>query len=522
MDCPTPLGLYLLLLVTTSMTYKLSTKPTLEEVLQIEKDLGRMLPAIELEPLSKAELKRYITHVQTQVIAKNLAIETLSETFEKSIEKLTAKCLTTIQTEPAASQEELNAKIEKLQDSIDVLQAHPPLNNTRNLPTIENNCVSKPEKTKIKSHEALTECLLGQDHVTELSQHIETLNFTSISTQRDVHYVGDYDYKYTGGEHAKAPIPEPYQKIINKAKELYPGEEFNSILTSRYKNGSMFCPPHSDDEKAIKPHSHILTFSIGATRDMMFIRRAVEGNDGETVSVSLPHNSLLASTRQSQSYWRHSIPSDDSTDIRYSLTIRCIDPHYLKSTIIFGDSNTKHLKFGNEQGTFGSWMPGKRVKAQNIKSLPEIEDIHPYQNIVIHVGVNDICNGLSPDEYMNKLRDKCSQIHNVYPSTRILLSPILPTRLHQLNERIWDINERIVTLSKTHHNLVLMDNSIFADKNNFLRSDYASYYTSDNVHLGSAGIRALANSIKSYVFRRNPSITRSMNYSSAYKSEQPY
>ena len=30
-------------------------------------------------------------------------------------------------------------------------------------------------------------------------------------------------------------------------------------------------------------------------------------------------------------------------------------------SIILGDSNTQHIKFGSGKGTLGAWMPGKRV-----------------------------------------------------------------------------------------------------------------------------------------------------------------
>ena len=60
---------------------------------------------------------------------------------------------------------------------------------------------------------------------------------------------------------------------------------------------------------------------------------------------------------------------------RYSITIRSVDKNYKNSTIIIGDSNTKHLKFSTgqhrEMGTLGYNMPGKRVETLHISQIDE-------------------------------------------------------------------------------------------------------------------------------------------------------
>ena len=166
-------------------------------------------------------------------------------------------------------------------------------------------------------------------------------------------------------------------------------------------------------------------------------------------------------------------------------------------------------------------MPGTRIKAQRIQDIPSAEEIQPYQNIVFNVGINDVNrrDRESAANLINKLEGKCKSIHDIYPHTKIYLSPLLPTKSPALNKQIWEMNELIVSLSKKHHNLILMNNSIFADSNGCLLTEYGRYSNpNDILHLGRIGLRTFATSIKSYIVGKNPNITHSLNYSAAYKN----
>ena len=71
---------------------------------------------------------------------------------------------------------------------------------------------------------------------------------------------------------------------------------------------------------------------------------------------------------------------------RYSITFRSVGKNFKNSTIIIGDSNTKHLKFSTgkhrEKGTFGYNMPGERVETFHISQIDERErKCLGYQNI---------------------------------------------------------------------------------------------------------------------------------------------
>ena len=88
-----------------------------------------------------------------------------------------------------------------------------------------------------------------------------------------------------------------------------------------------------------------------------------------------------------------------------------------------------------------------------------------------------------------------------------------------MNNKVSDYNEQIVSLTKTHHNIILIDNEIFLDNNTYLlKEEYSSKRYNDLVHLGGMGVRSFAMSLKSYVMGKNQHIRNSMNYNQAFHS----
>ena len=122
--------------------------------------------------------------------------------------------------------------------------------------------------------------------------------------------------------------------------------------------------------------------------------------------------SVYVMSRFSQDYWRHGIsPQTEETGARISFTFRHIAPHFRNYRTIVGDSNTKNLNFGKGKGTFGRFMPGKRLEAMRIEDIPGPDKIGPVKSIVIHTGINN----LNSEEYkphkakqlVNLLEKKC-------------------------------------------------------------------------------------------------------------------
>ena len=469
---------------------------TLSDVLNC--DATKIGPA-ELDSLKKTVLIQYISHLQGIVKAKDEAMDKLSNTFQGTIAKLTT--------------ESINSAVSRATE----ISTHPPP-----VSNVKEHQKPPPPPTNIKPYDSdPIEEFIDTELKEELDDLNKSLKFTKID-QREVCYYGKYKYKYTGGDHEPKEYPEPMKKVVAQVEQAF-NTKVTSCLVTKYSNGQSFCPPHSDDERSIHPNSKIHTLSFGATR---VIRFTDIFNSNRTVSISLKDNTILSFSRKSQAYWRHEILTDEDIDEpRYSYTFRFNEPYNLQSTVIFGDSNTKYLNFGEEDGTFGKWIVGERIQAQRIQDIPSVENINPYSNIVLHTGINDVLrrDRLPASQLVSELESKCKSIHSIYPKTKIFLSPLLPTKLPQLNSKVCQVNEGIVALSKKHHNLVLIDNSIFAREDACLKLEYGRYMDrDDNIHLGKLGIRVFASSIKSYIFGRNINITRSLSFQSAFNNDNRY
>ena len=330
---------------------------------------------------------------------------------------------------------------------------------------------------------------------------------------REVLYFGDYSYKYTGKEHCAKPMPAQVTKLLNDIRPQLPDPniQLNSCLVSRYASGGIGIPFHRDDEPVIDPTSSILTVSLGTNRTMKFINNA----EDKSVEQVLEDGSLLVTSRFAQDFWKHSISEDDSVGVRYSFTFRNISPHYLNSTIVLGDSNTKFLQFGEGKGTLGAWMPGKTINVGHIESLPNATDIGPYRNIIIHTGINNIANSQqrkSDNNLVNILESKCNEIMSVYPKTKIHISTLLPTRSDTLNYRIKQFNDKLLDMTYRLKNVNVIDNSMFG---NLLTDEHGRWDINadkplrrDILHLGKKGLRLLAKNFKSCVINKGKSQPR--------------
>ena len=364
---------------------------------------------------------------------------------------------------------------------------------------------------------------------------VETMedSFSTVGSEnsRDVLYFGEYSYRYSGGEHAAKPLPDEIKRLIEDIRPSLPNPEMpiNSCLVSRYFTGTNSIPPHRDNEPAIDPESDIVTVSVGAERAMTFASNS--GNDIQ--HQMLKDRSMIVSSRFAQDFWLHSINPCDSTDVRFSFTLRNVDPHFINSTIILGDSNTANIKFGNGIGKLGAWMPGKRVKVGHIEAIPDAKDIGPYRNIVIHTGINSInCSPRfkkSNKALIGNLEAKILDICEVYPRAKIYISLLLPTRQAHLNYRIRDFNNLIMDMTCRLSRVCIIEHSLFGDmlsnehgrwKRDGEESNVFVPKTEDCLHLGKIGIRLLATNIKQSVIgkSRSDSVSRFNGGRGGYRS----
>ena len=168
----------------------------------------------------------------------------------------------------------------------------------------------------------------------------------------------------------------------------------------------------------------------------------IHSNNPTIVKQTAHPNSLYVMSRTSQSYWEHEIDkcTDFSdTDVRYSLTFRYISQRFLRSAVELGDSNTQSLRFGEGAGTFGHKIPGRRVEAIHIEDINP-EDCCGYKNIFLHCGINNIKHHSihgpkNVSACFELLKNKMDIIQTLSPKSKVIVSPILPTKNREWNER---------------------------------------------------------------------------------------
>nr|XP_006820650.1 PREDICTED: putative leucine-rich repeat-containing protein DDB_G0290503-like [Saccoglossus kowalevskii] len=181
-------------------------------------------------------------------------------------------------------------------------------------------------------------------------------------------------------------------------------------------------------------------------------------------------------------------------------------------TLIVGDSMLKNIDI-------------KRIyKNTQIKTLPgrKIKDIDEYiqrttneniQNIVIHVGTNNISDGCTIESCMEEYRKLINNMKQKYPTAKICVSSIIHRRYDvNINENIDVLNKKLKVMSNNGDNYIYIDN------------DNISYITHlyDTMHLNKRGTAVFVKNMKDVI---GPliGVTRQINkpgYSSQWKEKK--
>ena len=304
-------------------------------------------------------------------------------------------------------------------------------------------------------------------------------------------------YKYQGAK-AEAPLsktfPEPITKLVSLIQSKYDDAVMNQCLVNRYLDKDSMLPEHSDNEKSIVHGSNIFTVSVGDTYEVKF--RKLSGANEEIVK-SVHGKSIYVMSKSSQSQWSHRIDScSNDRGLRYSITFRYVSTNSENATIIQGDSNTRFLKFGSGKGTFGDKLPGRRVLKYTIDQI-DPKECAGYKNVVIHCGINDIKRPQADvRDCASRLVGKLDKISRVCSSsTKIIVSPILPTKLEHLNQKAKLFNQLIFDyVTRVNPRISCLDFNNFLDQEtDLLAKQFGSFKkTSDPIHLGSSGIFTLS------------------------------
>jgi len=122
-------------------------------------------------------------------------------------------------------------------------------------------------------------------------------------------WYGPWDYPYSKGVVLKAaPMPDYLQAVIDKITAAGFGV-YNAVLINRYRDGSDYISPHSDDDYG-DPKPTIPSLTLGAARPFR-LAKIVGGSklDKSTTVEYLPqHGDLLVTRGRTNAEWRHWVP----------------------------------------------------------------------------------------------------------------------------------------------------------------------------------------------------------------------
>ena len=322
------------------------------------------------------------------------------------------------------------------------------------------------------------------------------------------------DYHYTGARsRAKGnsnPIPGPISDVIEYIYTQFDGEyALDSVLVNHYPAGSSsYLPEHSDNEPAINPDSHIFTLSLGGSRTLSFREMSTKENVLDHVC---EHNSLYSMSRQSQNFFLHRIDKAEITGAapsceRFSLTFRCIDQRYRRSTIVLGDSNTKWFRFGEGPGTFGRGLPGKCQPTMLIEKINPA-DCMSYNNAVIQCGINDLTGNkvtiTGPKDVgvvFDHFKCKIDGILAANPKINVFIVPLLPTRSVTYNKYVRVFNSLLKSnIIDCDYRCTAINVAELEYSDGILRSECLKVDW-DNIHINIKSVRKVAMSVRDAIY----------------------
>lgn len=142
-------------------------------------------------------------------------------------------------------------------------------------------------------------------------------------------WIGDDGVSYTYSGVPRTPIPwtstlDVLRRLCeSRLDTLFPTIKFNSVLANLYRSGDDSMGWHADDEPELGPNPVIASLSFGDERRFDFKHKA----SGDSVSILLPHGSLLVMSGETQMYWKHRIARTKSSKApRINLTFRFVLP----------------------------------------------------------------------------------------------------------------------------------------------------------------------------------------------------
>ena len=251
--------------------------------------------------------------------------------------------------------------------------------------------------------------------------------------------------------------------------------------------------------KTIRPESEIHALTIEGPFGVTFKDKVTN----QVTHIDIEDNSCYIMSQQSQFYWSHNINCDNlSSEYQYTISFLSTG-HNHNSTLIIRDSNTYNINFQNERkwSTLGKYITGKRYTCYVVENI-ELDKCLGYQNIIFHLDINNL-----KDRYQSNISlngqvnipaafdswlSTLVKLRNLCPYSKIMVSPIMLTKIRSLNTRVIAFNRLIFTnkfWSELDFNSFVNDSGLLDD--NFGRHYNAETGKRDKIHLGRLGIARL-------------------------------
>jgi lysophospholipase L1-like esterase len=131
---------------------------------------------------------------------------------------------------------------------------------------------------------------------------------------------------------------------------------------------------------------------------------------------------------------------------------------------------------------------------QMLQRLNYFADTRP-STIHIMAGINDLKQGATEAEVVDRLYQMLTQLKQQHPQARLVVYSILPTRLRELpSDRIQRVNDRLAALATTQGATFVDLYATFSDNQSLLRTDL----TTDGLHLSAEGYSLWRSAMASY------------------------
>ena len=217
---------------------------------------------------------------------------------------------------------------------------------------------------------------------------------------------------------------------------------------------------------------------------------------------------------KSQHYWSYGVdrPNSSEGSVTYFLSFRSTHRSHQNSTVIIGDSNTHNISFHNnnqkQRSDLRKDIHSKKVKAFTIDQIDPHEAIG-YKTIVVQVGVNNLKRKYANeygivdiDSAFDAWLRKIICIKQLCPTIRIIISPVMPTKIRDINNRAKQFDYRIFSSINKFWNSLGFDS--FLGDDGLLDDNMGRYFNAvtgrrDRIHLGKLGISRLSLMIREAV-----------------------